>query len=127
MKEKYLILLLLGKSYIPWFELMIYFYVSSQNILFHKGAATPPSKATRKRPKDLVALLASPVKGTTLFPLVITPVALGAADADAPVVPDTWKDAVAVGYGGTRLLIAPTSSAEEIIIDVKPRAVGEAG
>ena len=39
--------------------------------------------------KDLVALPASPVKGTTLFPRLVTPVALGGADADAPVVPGT--------------------------------------
>ena len=86
------------------------------DISIHKAAKTPPSKATRERSKDLVALPASPVNDTTLFPPVVTPVALGAADADAPVAPGTWKGPVAVGYGGTRLLVADV---------VEPEVVGE--
>ena len=83
-----------------------------------------PSKATKETSNDPVALTASPVKGTTLFPPVVTPVALGAADPDAPVVPATWKGPVAVGYGGTRLLTVP-AAAEEVTADVEPRVVGE--
>ena len=93
---------------------MIYLRLESDTILFHNAATTPPSKATREGAKDLVTLPASPVKGTRLFP----PVALGAADADAPVVPGTWKGPVVVGYGGTRLLTVPTSAVEEGIADV---------
>ena len=53
----------------------------------HSQAKTRTSKATKEISKDLVALPASPVKGTVLFPRAVTPVALGAADPDAPVVP----------------------------------------
>lgn len=52
-------------------------------------AATKSSKASRETSKYLVALRAPPLKGTALFPPVLTPVALGAADPDAPVVPGT--------------------------------------
>ena len=85
---------------------------------------TKPSKATRETSKYLVALRVPPCKGTALFPPIPTPVALGAAEPDAPVVPGTKKGPVVVGYGGTRLLTVPTA-AEEVLAEVKPGVVGE--
>ena len=87
-----------------------------------KEVAITPSKAARKPPKDSVALPASPVKGTALFPPFVAPVALGAADADVPVVAGTWEDPVPVGYGGADLL---TAAKDEATASVERAVLGE--